>query len=45
MCNVFSVLQRALAAERRLAAQLGASSPPVPDSTVVNAGYEGQGIS
>ncbi|XP_076787751.1 tRNA endonuclease ANKZF1 isoform X2 [Arvicanthis niloticus] len=30
--------KRALAAERRLAAQLGAPSPPVPDSTVVNAG-------
>ncbi|XP_052048318.1 ankyrin repeat and zinc finger domain-containing protein 1 isoform X4 [Apodemus sylvaticus] len=30
--------KRALAAERRLAAQLGAPSPPVPDSAVVNAG-------
>ncbi|XP_052605881.1 ankyrin repeat and zinc finger domain-containing protein 1 isoform X6 [Peromyscus californicus insignis] len=30
--------KRALAAERRLAAQLGAPSPPVPDSVVVNAG-------
>ncbi|XP_051046456.1 ankyrin repeat and zinc finger domain-containing protein 1 isoform X1 [Phodopus roborovskii] len=30
--------KRALAAERRLAAQLGAPSPPVPDSSVVNAG-------
>ncbi|XP_012657632.1 ankyrin repeat and zinc finger domain-containing protein 1 isoform X1 [Otolemur garnettii] len=31
--------KRALAAENRLAAQLGASSPPVPDSTVLNARY------
>lgn len=38
-------MQRALAAERRLAAQLGAPSPPVPDSAVVNAGYGGQGMS
>ncbi|XP_051010024.1 ankyrin repeat and zinc finger domain-containing protein 1 isoform X2 [Acomys russatus] len=30
--------KRALAAERRLAAQLGAPCPPVPDSAVVNAG-------
>ncbi|XP_076406129.1 tRNA endonuclease ANKZF1 isoform X2 [Peromyscus maniculatus bairdii] len=30
--------KRALAAERRLAAQLGAPSPPVPDSAAVNAG-------
>lgn len=37
--------KRALAAERRLAAQLGAPSPPVPDSAVVNAGYGGQGMS
>lgn len=44
-CNIFSFLQRALAAERRLAAQLGAPSPPVPDSAVVNAGYGGQGMS
>lgn len=43
--NIFSVLQRALAAERRLAAQLGAPSPPVPDSAVVNAGYGDQGMS
>ncbi|XP_053452980.1 ankyrin repeat and zinc finger domain-containing protein 1 isoform X2 [Nycticebus coucang] len=31
--------KRALAAEHRLAAQLGASSPPIPDSTVLNARY------
>lgn len=31
--------KRALAAERRLAAQLGAPTPPVPDSAVVNAGH------
>ncbi|EDL00379.1 tRNA endonuclease ANKZF1 isoform 1 [Mus musculus] len=30
--------KRALAAERRLAAQLGAPSPPVPDSAVASAG-------
>ncbi|XP_036028672.1 ankyrin repeat and zinc finger domain-containing protein 1 isoform X4 [Onychomys torridus] len=30
--------KRALAAERRLAAQLGAPGPPVPDSAAVNAG-------
>uniref|UniRef100_A0A8C6WDC0 tRNA endonuclease ANKZF1 n=1 Tax=Nannospalax galili TaxID=1026970 RepID=A0A8C6WDC0_NANGA len=30
--------KRALAAERRLAAQLGVPSPPIPESTVVNAG-------
>lgn len=42
MCSVF---QRALAAERRLAAQLGAPSPPVPDSAVGKAGYGGQGMS
>ncbi|KAL2775138.1 ankyrin repeat and zinc finger domain-containing protein 1 isoform 2 [Daubentonia madagascariensis] len=29
--------KRALAAERRLAAQLGAPSPPIPDSPVINA--------
>ncbi|KAK7818891.1 hypothetical protein U0070_001094 [Myodes glareolus] len=37
--------KRALAAERRLAAQLGAPSPPVPDSAVGKAGYGGQGMS
>ncbi|XP_012886102.1 PREDICTED: ankyrin repeat and zinc finger domain-containing protein 1 [Dipodomys ordii] len=30
--------KRALAAERRLAAQLGAPSPPIPDSAVISAG-------
>ncbi|XP_020026412.1 tRNA endonuclease ANKZF1 isoform X1 [Castor canadensis] len=30
--------KRALAAERRLAAQLGTPSPPIPDSAVINAG-------
>ncbi|KAH0513475.1 Ankyrin repeat and zinc finger domain-containing protein 1 [Microtus ochrogaster] len=37
--------KRALAAERRFAAQLGAPIPPVPDSAVGKAGYGGQGMS
>lgn len=35
----FSSPQRAVAAERRLAAQLGAPTPQIPDSAIVNAGY------
>lgn len=41
----FSSPQRAVAAERRLAAQLGAPTPQIPDSAVVNAGYVAGGRS